>query len=48
MPAESAILSPDGKTIAVRAGGALQIYNMELQAKLKAHKVRARRMRARA
>lgn len=39
MPAESAILSPDGKTIAVRAGTALQIYNMELQAKVKAHKM---------
>jgi len=39
MPAESAILSPDGKTIAVRAGPALQIYNMELQAKVKSHKM---------
>ncbi|RYY38323.1 hypothetical protein EON62_00490, partial [archaeon] len=39
MPAESAILSPDGKTIAVRAGGALQIFNMELQSKVKAHKM---------
>ena len=39
MPAESAILSPDGKTIAVRAGAALQIYNMELQSKIKAHKM---------
>jgi len=39
MPAESAILSPDGKTIAVRAGAALQIYNLELQSKVKAHKM---------
>ncbi len=28
MAAESAILCPDGKTIAVRAGGALQLYNL--------------------
>ena len=39
MGAESAILSPDGKSMAVRAGGALQIFNMELQKKLKSHKM---------
>lgn len=39
MQAESAILCPDGKTIAVRAGGALQIYNLELQKKVKSHKM---------
>jgi len=31
MPAESAILSPDGKTIAVRAGGALQVRGAALR-----------------
>jgi ABC-type uncharacterized transport system permease subunit len=39
MAAESAILSPDGKTIAVRAGTALQVYNLELQKKVKSHKL---------
>jgi clathrin heavy chain len=39
MGAESAILCPDGKSIAVRAGGALQIFNMELQKKTKSHKM---------
>jgi len=39
MAAESAILCPDGRSIAVRAGGALQIYNMELQKKVKSHKM---------
>lgn len=33
--ADSAILSPDGKTIAVRAGCALQLFSLELQSKLK-------------
>jgi len=39
MGAESAILCPDGKTIAVRAGPALQLYNLELQKKTKSHKM---------
>ena len=39
MGAESAILCPDGRSIAVRAGGALQIFNMELQKKVKSHKM---------
>ena len=39
MPVEAAILSPDGKTIAVRVGAALQLYNLELQSKLKVFKM---------
>lgn len=39
MAAESVILCPDGKTIAARAGGALQVYNLELQKKIKSAKM---------
>ena len=35
MGAESAILCPDGKSIAVRQGTALQVFNLELQKKTK-------------
>lgn len=39
MTAEAAIMNPDGKNIAVRAGQNIQIWNLELQRKVKSHKL---------
>jgi len=39
MAAEAAIMNPDGNTIAVRAGQAMQIFNLELSKKVKSHKM---------
>ena len=37
--AEAAIMNPVSKVIALRAGNQLQIFNMELRAKMKAHQM---------
>lgn len=37
MSADSVIMNPASKVIALRAGNILQIFNMEMKAKMKAH-----------
>lgn len=39
--ADAALMNPVAKILALRSGQALQIFNIELKSKMKAHQVRA-------